>query len=164
MAQVERGVPLVERIIERLEPHVSVRGANASALDALESKLMVELPPTLRRGGPHGADGDGGAEAFASASRHGMTPAMSSEAAPRESRVSDAAGLPIGPCPACEREVLAHRRPEGDGFACVHCDGILRQVYLVDESELSELGYDAWDPLASGCGTGCGSGGCGVRR
>ncbi|MBW2528084.1 MAG: SMI1/KNR4 family protein [Deltaproteobacteria bacterium] len=49
MAQVERGIPLVERIIERLEPHVSVRGASAVALDALESKLMVELPPTLRR-------------------------------------------------------------------------------------------------------------------
>jgi len=49
MAQVERGVPLVERIIERLEPHVSVRGARQAALDALESQLMVELPPTLRR-------------------------------------------------------------------------------------------------------------------
>lgn len=49
MPQVERGVPLVERIIERLEPHVSVQGASAAALDALESKLMVELPPTLRR-------------------------------------------------------------------------------------------------------------------
>lgn len=49
MAQVERGVPLVERIIERLEPHVTVRGATTASLDALESKLMVELPPTLRR-------------------------------------------------------------------------------------------------------------------
>ena len=49
MAKVERGVPLVERIIERLEPHVSVVGATAAALDAVESRLMVELPATLRR-------------------------------------------------------------------------------------------------------------------
>jgi len=49
MTKVERGVPLVERIIERLAPHVKVRGANASTLDSLESRLMVELPPTLRR-------------------------------------------------------------------------------------------------------------------
>jgi hypothetical protein len=47
--KVERGVPLVERIIERVRPHVKVRGASASQLDELESKLMVELPPTLRR-------------------------------------------------------------------------------------------------------------------
>ncbi|MCC6525889.1 MAG: SMI1/KNR4 family protein [Polyangiaceae bacterium] len=40
---------MVERIIERLAPHVSVRGASETELDALESKLMVELPPTLRR-------------------------------------------------------------------------------------------------------------------
>jgi hypothetical protein len=49
MAKVERGVPLVERIIERLEPHVSVAGATGTALDAVESRLMVELPATLRR-------------------------------------------------------------------------------------------------------------------
>jgi hypothetical protein len=51
MAKIERGVPLVERIIERLEPHVKgfVKGASPQALDALESRLMVELPPTLRR-------------------------------------------------------------------------------------------------------------------
>jgi hypothetical protein len=48
MAKVERGVPLVERIIERLAPHVKVRGAPPGVLDALESTLMVELPPTLR--------------------------------------------------------------------------------------------------------------------
>jgi hypothetical protein len=50
MAKVQRGVPLVERIIERLQPHVTgiVRGASPRALDALESRLMVELPPTLR--------------------------------------------------------------------------------------------------------------------
>ena len=49
MSKLERGVALVERIIERLAPHVTVRGASESALDALESQLMVELPPTLRR-------------------------------------------------------------------------------------------------------------------
>lgn len=49
MTTLERGVPLVERIIERLAPHVSVEGATPEALDALESQLMVELPVTLRR-------------------------------------------------------------------------------------------------------------------
>jgi hypothetical protein len=62
MAKIERGVPLVERVMAHLSgggpgfgrnrpparaaaEHV---GASAAALDALESKLMVELPPTLR--------------------------------------------------------------------------------------------------------------------
>lgn len=47
--KVQRGIELVERIIERIEPHVETVGATASALDQLESQLMVELPPTLRR-------------------------------------------------------------------------------------------------------------------
>ncbi|MEM9877330.1 MAG: SMI1/KNR4 family protein, partial [Myxococcota bacterium] len=47
--KVQRGIELVERIIERIEPHVTPVGADASTLDRLESKLMVELPPTLRR-------------------------------------------------------------------------------------------------------------------
>jgi len=47
--KVERGIPLVESIIERLAPHVQTEGADADALDELESRLMVELPPTLRR-------------------------------------------------------------------------------------------------------------------
>jgi hypothetical protein len=88
---------------------------------------------------------------------------MSEPVVSSERRLSDAAGVPVGPCPTCEREVLAHRGPESDVFACIHCDGTLRRVYLVDEAELSALGYEAWDPLASGCGTGCGRGGCGVR-
>ena len=49
MTVIERGLPLVERIIERVAPHVETQGASPRALDALESKLMVELPPTLRR-------------------------------------------------------------------------------------------------------------------
>jgi hypothetical protein len=42
---------LVESIIDRLSPHVNgiVQGASADALDAIESRIMVELPPTLRR-------------------------------------------------------------------------------------------------------------------
>jgi hypothetical protein len=58
MHSFERGVPLVEQAIERLERRLSagttvaaeggVVGASRQALDALESKLMVELPPTLR--------------------------------------------------------------------------------------------------------------------
>jgi hypothetical protein len=52
--KVERGIPLVERIIERNEAHAKAHGlvlqkATARDLDALESRLMVELPPTLRR-------------------------------------------------------------------------------------------------------------------
>lgn len=47
--KVERGIPLVESIIERLAPHVDVQGASPLVLDALETALMVELPPTLRR-------------------------------------------------------------------------------------------------------------------
>ncbi|MDG2307437.1 MAG: hypothetical protein P8R42_22850 [Candidatus Binatia bacterium] len=80
------------------------------------------------------------------------------------SRLSDAASLPVGPCPACEREVLGYVLPESpERFACVHCDGPLRRVDWVDEQELSEVGYETWDPLAGGCGTGCASGGCGSR-
>lgn len=47
--KVERGLPLVERIIERVRPYVKPQGASSQQLDALESRLMVELPPTLRR-------------------------------------------------------------------------------------------------------------------
>lgn len=52
MVTIERGVPLVERAIARLRGRAAgagpIVGATASTLDALESKLMVELPPTLR--------------------------------------------------------------------------------------------------------------------
>lgn len=51
MATIERGVGLVRRVIAHLKKrpssHAAV-GASQAALDALESKLMVELPPTLR--------------------------------------------------------------------------------------------------------------------
>jgi hypothetical protein len=49
MTTIERGVPLVERIIERTRPRRGVHGCAGTALDALESRLMVELPGTLRR-------------------------------------------------------------------------------------------------------------------
>jgi len=49
MSRVERGLPLVEQIISQLEPHIQPVGATAGTLDAIESRLMVELPPTLRR-------------------------------------------------------------------------------------------------------------------
>ena len=32
-----------------------------------------------------------------------------------------------------------------------------------DEADLGELGYSVADPLAAGCATGCGAGGCGPR-
>ncbi len=51
MAPIERGVELVQRVIAQLKKRPSSRsavGASQAALDALESKLMVELPPTLR--------------------------------------------------------------------------------------------------------------------
>ena len=56
MVTIERGVALVERVIARLSDRLSkegvaakdVVGATSKELDTLESKLMVELPPTLR--------------------------------------------------------------------------------------------------------------------
>jgi len=51
MATIERGIGLVRRVIAHLSEQPTgeaVVGASNSALDALESKLMVELPPTLR--------------------------------------------------------------------------------------------------------------------
>lgn len=48
---MERGTELVQRVIGHLQKRPAgarVVGATQSALDALESKLMVELPPTLR--------------------------------------------------------------------------------------------------------------------
>ena len=88
--------------------------------------------------------------------------------ATHEALLSDAAGLPAGPCKHCEREVLAYRMPsDGDDerFACAHCDEPLRRVYLIDEADLETLGYAMEDPLRqAGCGTGCAAGGCGVKR
>ena len=79
--------------------------------------------------------------------------------------LSDAGSLPVGPCPNCEREVLGVRISAGDeGFACGFCDQPLRGIRWVAEEELGDLGFDAHDPLASGCATGCASGGCGPRR
>lgn len=62
MAKFERGIPFVERVIALLsgppsgrphrvsgEPAGPIVGASEAALDAIESRLMVELPPTLRR-------------------------------------------------------------------------------------------------------------------
>jgi hypothetical protein len=51
MATIERGLGLVERAIAHLKKRpagAETAGASPAALDALESKLMVELPPTLR--------------------------------------------------------------------------------------------------------------------
>jgi hypothetical protein len=51
MASIERGSSLVQRVIAHLKKRNADKptaGANPAALDALESKLMVELPPTLR--------------------------------------------------------------------------------------------------------------------
>lgn len=51
MATIERGTALVQRVIaahKAKSPGDAVVGASPAALDALESKLMVELPPTLR--------------------------------------------------------------------------------------------------------------------
>jgi hypothetical protein len=73
----------------------------------------------------------------------------------------------MGPCPRCEREVLVYLLPDAtddEAHACVHCDGPVRGVYLVQESELGALGYLVEDPLRAGCGTGCAAGGCGARR
>ena len=94
-----------------------------------------------------------------------------------EDWLSDAASVPVGPCPRCEREVIAYlvgvatdlETSASDGaaadrYACVHCDQPVRGVYLVDETELDRLGYAVDDPMRQGCGTGCAAGGCAVRR
>ncbi|HTJ82743.1 MAG TPA: SMI1/KNR4 family protein [Polyangiaceae bacterium] len=54
MPTIERGLPLVQHVMTTLKARHAkgggdpLVGASRSALDALESKLMVELPPTLR--------------------------------------------------------------------------------------------------------------------
>jgi hypothetical protein len=54
MQTVERGLPLVQHTITALKARIAKRGgespvgAGRAALDTLESRLMVELPPTLR--------------------------------------------------------------------------------------------------------------------
>ncbi len=51
MATSDRGLPLVQRVIAHLQKRPSASeavGASPAALDKLESKLMVELPPSLR--------------------------------------------------------------------------------------------------------------------
>jgi hypothetical protein len=54
MPTIERGLPLVQHVIGELRARAAKSGAPApvgagrTALDALESRLMVELPPTLR--------------------------------------------------------------------------------------------------------------------
>jgi len=51
MTTIERGPELVLRVIELLKKRPSAKdavGASPMALDQLESKLMVELPPSLR--------------------------------------------------------------------------------------------------------------------
>ena len=80
--------------------------------------------------------------------------------------LSDGDGIPVGPCPACEREVVAYLEDaddETERYACVHCDGPVRSVELREETAIAELGYDVADPLAAGCGTGCAAGGCGAK-
>jgi hypothetical protein len=80
--------------------------------------------------------------------------------------LSDGDGLPVGPCPACEREVVAYLADvagDDDVWACVHCDGPVRAVALRSEESLGDLGYSVDDPLAAGCGTGCAAGGCSAK-
>lgn len=83
--------------------------------------------------------------------------------APDDAR-GDEVLLPSGPCPACEREVLAYPVGDVDGaeeserWACVRCDGPVRAVEWVGEDALETLGFGVHDPLAGGCGTGCGTG------
>jgi hypothetical protein len=54
MQTVERGLPLVQHTISALKARIAKKGeespvgAGRAALDTLESRLMVELPPTLR--------------------------------------------------------------------------------------------------------------------
>jgi len=82
--------------------------------------------------------------------------------------LSVAAGLPVGPCPSCEREVIAYLlevedAARGGSYACVHCDGPVKRVEWIDERDLEQLGYSVNDPFAAGCATGCARGGCSAR-
>src|SRR4051812_46999735 len=51
MATIQRGPSLVHQVVSRLKRRPTAKdavGASRIALDRLESKLMVELPPSLR--------------------------------------------------------------------------------------------------------------------
>src|SRR6185436_10453841 len=51
MATIQRGPSLVNQVVARLQRRPAAKdavGASRIALDKLESKLMVELPPSLR--------------------------------------------------------------------------------------------------------------------
>jgi hypothetical protein len=89
-----------------------------------------------------------------------------------ETYLSASGCVPVGPCPRCEREVVAYAADEGvagegqaaamraERYACVHCDGPVRQVVWLEDEELDGLGYAVTDPRLGGCATGCANGGC----
>jgi hypothetical protein len=77
--------------------------------------------------------------------------------------LSTAASLPTGFCVVCDRHVLLSPL-EDQRWACVHCESGVGSVEMVAEEELSELGYAIVEEPAAGCGTGCGAGGCAVRK
>jgi len=90
-----------------------------------------------------------------------------------DSYLSDSGCVPVGPCPRCEREVVAYPADDGspaagagepgmrgERYACVHCDGPVRQVAWIEDVELDDLGYAVTDPRLGGCATGCANGGC----
>jgi hypothetical protein len=76
---------------------------------------------------------------------------------------SSAASVPTADCRVCGRRVLVHEGPTGTR-CCVHCDEPVGTVALVGEEDLAALGYGVIEEAAGGCGTGCGAGGCGIRR
>lgn len=75
---------------------------------------------------------------------------------------SAAASLPTGFCSVCDQQVLLGEG-ESDIWGCVHCASQVVRMQLVAGEELGDLGYARMEEPAAGCGTGCGSGGCGVR-
>lgn len=95
----------------------------------------------------------------------------------RQALLSAGEGFPVGACAGCGRNVVAYPcaaepvaadlasggEAELELWACVHCDGRLGAVDWIDEAALGRLGYEVRDPLAGGCGAGCGAGGCGAR-
>jgi len=90
--------------------------------------------------------------------------------ASQEVYLSGAGSLPIGPCPRCEREVLTYLVDDagadadgGEAYACVHCDGPIRGIVWIDDTELAALGYELTD-ARSGCATGCANGGCAIKE
>jgi len=71
----------------------------------------------------------------------------------------------LASCPVCAEQVLTYADLNTEGLLvhkCLSCDATVQdEVRAVPGQQLAEHGYTIDEP--GGCGSGCGSGGCGVR-